>query len=234
MNAISAESSVPAATRSSVVTRLLNLFVSPSAVFEEVTAEPSTPLNWLLPVGLVCLSGLAVLYAVGPDHPSGTAITPLLEAGKIVPEQATHLKDHWQTVSGTVLCLATLVGTVWSALVLWLVGRVILQSRFGFEKALEVAGLTGGILVLGGVVTALLIAATGDPSARPALSLLCPSLPLDSRLRAALSVCDVFHLWATSVLAIGLARLSGATVKEATFWVFGYWFAVRAAFVLLS
>jgi hypothetical protein len=158
----------------------------------------------------------------------------LLEAGKITQEQAALLKGHWQSVSGIVVCLAILAGTFWSAFILWVMGRVFLQCQFAFGKALEVAGLSGTILVLGAVVTALLIAATGDASARPALSLLCLDLPPGSRLRATLAVCDCFQLWAIAVLAAGLSKLSGATFKEAAFWVFGYWTGVRAALVGLA
>jgi hypothetical protein len=45
---------------------------------------------------------------------------------------------------------------------------------------------------------------------------------------------NFFHLWTTTVLAIGLSRLSGVTFKESAFWVFGYWLVARVALILLA
>jgi hypothetical protein len=80
----------------------------------------------------------------------------------------------------------------------------------------------------------LLAAATGEASARPALSLLCLKLPQESMLRTACGLLDCTHLWATGVLAIGLSKLAGVTFKESAFWVFGYWFVARGALALLG
>lgn len=117
---------------------------------------------------------------------------------------------------------------------LWFIGRVFLKTRFPFLKALEVVGLTGIILLLGIVVTGLLIAATGDATAHPSLSLLAGKLNPSHGLRKVLDLFNLFHLWTTAVLAVGLSRLTGVTFKEAAFWVFGYWLLARIALVLLA
>ena len=96
------------------------------------------------------------------------------------------------------------------------------------------AGLSGTILVLGLVVTGLLSLAAGDPSARPALSLLFSKLPQGNSLRAVSEVLNCFYLWTTAVLAIGLSRVSGVSFKESVFWVFGYWVVVRIGLILLA
>jgi hypothetical protein len=113
-------------------------------------------------------------------------------------------------------------------------GRVFLKSSFKFSKALEVAGLSATILALGTVVTGLLTLAIGDPLARPALSLVCSKLAPDNPLLALAGVFNVFHLWSTGVLAIGLARLARVSVKEAGFWVFGFWVIARMTLNILS
>jgi hypothetical protein len=118
--------------------------------------------------------------------------------------------------------------------VLWFIGRVFLKTRFSFLKALEVVGLTGIILLLGTVVTGLLIAATGDTLAHPSLSLFAAKLDPSHSLRKVLDLFNLFHLWSTAVLAVGLSRLTGVTFKEAAFWVFGYWLLVRIALIILA
>jgi hypothetical protein len=223
-----------AARPTSLGARLLNLFVSPALVFDEVTVAPPRAVNWLVPTLLVCLSGLAVLGSTTSPEQTAAAIQQLLDAGTITQDQAASLTLHWQNVSGLALCLGAFIGTFWSAFVLWFIGHVFLKCRFGFIKALEVAGLTATILVLGTVVTGLLVAALGDASARPALSLLLFKLAPDSPIRVAFGVLDCFHLWTTGVLAVGLSRLTGVSLKETAFWVFGYWVGVRITLILLA
>ena len=103
-----------------------------------------------------------------------------------------------------------------------------MRTHFSYLKALEVVSLTGSVAALGAIVTILLIAATGNTAVRPALSLLTGSN------QDSLQALNVFHLWATAVLAIGLSKLSGASFREAAFWVFGYWLVARMGLILLS
>jgi hypothetical protein len=220
--------------RTSLGAKLLNLFVSPALVFEEVIVAPPKLINWLVPTVLVCLSGLAVLDTTNSPERTAAAIQQLLDAGTVSQEQAAALTVHWRSVSRIALCLAAFLGTFWSAFVLWFIGRVFLKCRFGFMKALEVAGLAATILVLGTIVTGFLVSAVGETSARPALSLLLFKLAPDNLTRVALGVLDCFNLWTTGVLAIGLSKLTGASVTEAGFWVFGYWIAVRIALMVLA
>jgi hypothetical protein len=221
-------------TCTSLGAKLLNLFVTPALVFDEVTKAPPRVVNWLVPTVLVCLSGLAVLDPTTSPERTAASIGQLLDAGTITQDQAAALNVHWQSVSRIAMCLGAFLGTFWSAFVLWFIARIFLKCRFGYIKALELAGLTGTILVLGTVVTALLVTALGDASARPALSLLLFKLAPDNPIRAAFGAVDCFHLWATGVLAIGLSRLTGVSLKETAFWVFGYWVVARIALILLA
>jgi hypothetical protein len=117
--------------------------------------------------------------------------------------------------------------------VLWFIGRVFLKARFSYRKTLEVSGLAGMILVLGTVVTGLLIAASGDGAAQPALSLFAPKLDPSQPVRRLLDMLNFFHLWSTTVVAIGLSRLGGVSFKEAAFLVFGFWLVARGALLCL-
>jgi hypothetical protein len=227
-------SATPVPTPTSLGAKLLNLFVCPSLVFEEVSAGPGRPANWLVPTALACLSGLLVLETTTDAQQTAATLGQLVGAGKITHELATTLTAHWQMISGAATCLASFVGTFWSAFVLWFIGRVFLKSRFPFRKALEVAALSGTVLVLGLVVTALLALALGNASARPALSLLVLNLDPSNRVRALGELSNCFYLWTTVVLAIGLARLSRVTFKESAFWVFGYWLFARLSLILLA
>jgi hypothetical protein len=160
-------------------------------------------------------------------------IRQLASAATFSQEQMETLSGVWPLVSSLSVCLAAFIGTFWSALVLWLIGRVFLKVRFSYLKTLEVVGLTGILLVLGAIVTSLLIASSGNAAARPSLSLLAAKLSAGP-MRQVLDTLNIFHLWTTTVLAVGLSKLSGVSFKEAAFWVFGYWLFIRIALIILS
>jgi hypothetical protein len=213
---------------------MLNLFVSPKIVFEEIVNSPSSPRNWLAPTILACASSVFALEATTAPGRISAVIGGLLDSGSVNQIQAAALMAHWHAVSRFATCAGVFAGTLWSASALWLIGRFLLGRKFTFAKALEVVGLTSTILILGGLVTGLLAMAVGDPTAQPALSLFCSKLDPANPIRAISEILNVFHLWAASVLAIGLARLSGVMVFEAGFWVFGFWIVARMALVILS
>ncbi len=167
--------------------------------------------------------------AVRPEDPTVAATSAAgAEAAKLA------LAARLQLLFALTTVLAVFIGTGWSALVLWGIGRVFLKVRFSYWKATEVVALTGSIVILGTVVTALLRAAMFDATVHPALSLLVSRLPAEHGVRVAFGVFDLFHLWATGVLAIGLSRLSGASFKECAFWVFGYWLVLKLGLLVLA
>ena len=214
--------------------KLLDIFVSPGEVFDEVVASKRNLANWRVPTLLACLTGVVLLQAASPAAQTVAAIEELIQ-GKIVSvAQGQKMLGGWQVLSILTTCFGTFVGTIWSAFVIWFIGRVFLKSRFPFLKALEVVGLTGLILVLGSVVTQLLIVLSGDPATRPSLGLFAGKMASSTALRELLNLMNVFHLWSAAVLAVGLSKLSGAGFKESAFWVFGYWIALRVALIILG
>ena len=212
--------------------KLLNVLVCPADVFEEVVATPRNHSNWRLPTLLVCLTGMILVGATTTGEHTAAAVSGLIDTGTISRMDSEQLAGNWKLGSRFAVCLGAFVGTTWSAFVLWFMGRVFLKVRFPFFKALEVVGLTGVILVLESVMTMLLVLAADNTSARPALSLLAGSTAT-GKVEAMLSLANVFYLWMTATLAIGLSKLSGVSVKEAAFWVFGYWIVLRLALVIL-
>src|SRR3974390_1317933 len=218
----------------SLVAKLLNMFVSPGDVFDEILAQSIRPAAWIVPTLLVVFASLFLLAASTTPEQTSAAIRHLVEAGRISPGDTAAVTNRWLSISAITICVSALVGTLWSAFMLWGIGRFFLKAAFRFSKALEVVGLTGMILVLGTIVTTLLILASGNPAARPALSLLVLGLNQESTLRAALDIFNVFYLWSTAVLAIGLSRLAGVSLKESAFWAFGYWLVLRIGLILLG
>lgn len=224
----------PSASPTSVREKLSSIFVSPTDVFDEVIASSSNFANWRIPTLLVCLISIISLQMANSLTPSSATIGNLTQTGTISPAQTHALAGVWPLISALLVCAATFIGTCWSAFVIWAIGRLFLRVRFSYLKALEIVGLTGIISVLGTVATILLIAVSGDTDARPAFSLLAAKLDHTRPFYQILETLNLFHLWSTSVLAIGLSRLCNVTFKEAAFWVFGYWIAARIVLITLQ
>jgi len=214
--------------------KLLNIFVSPGEVFEEVVASPPKPACWLVPTLLVCLTALIALLVAPVKEQRAAELRHLLETGAIVSSETGRLFSRLLPAAVLTVATSSVAGTFWSAFVLWCIGRMFLKTRFRYRKAMEVVGLTGMILALGTIVTALLIAATGDAAARPALSLLAGQSNTGNKVYSGLEAMNFFHLWAATVLGVGLSKLARVSFNEAAFWVFGYWVALRVALILLA
>ena len=222
----------PAAT--SLAARLLDLFVSPSEVFEQVVAEEVNLANWRVPMLLACLAGVVLLRVTAIDDQAAVAIQQLTGTAKASAGRGEAMAGGWKILSSLAVCFGAVAGSLWSAFVVWLIGRCFLNVRFSYLKTLEIVGLTSIILVLGSIVTCLLIALSGDTAARPSLSLFGANRSSTMALRTVLDSMSVFHIWTTTILAIGLSKLSGVSFKESAFWVFGYWLGCRMALVILA
>jgi hypothetical protein len=218
----------------SLFSRLTNMLVSPGYVFDEVARSPHRVFNWVLPIVLVSLASLLLLASATNKQQVSDQIRGLVNNETITSAQAEKMSSTWDRSSVLAVLSTAVTGTFWSALVIWSIGRFLLKSPFSLFKGLEVVGLAGVIVAVGALITAALVGALGDAAARPALSLFASQAPADAPLRLVLDVFNVFHLWTTTVLAIGLSRLSRVSLKEASFWVFGYWVVARIALTVLS
>ena len=213
---------------------LLNIFVSPGEVFEEVVTFRPKPACWLVPTLLVCLTAIISLMVAPVREQRAAEVRQMVETGVIASSDAGKLARRLLSAAALTVATSAVAGTFWSAFVLWFMGRMFLRTRFPFWKSMEVVGLTGMILALGSIVTGLLIAATGDVAARPALSIFMgPSNP-GNKVYAWLEAMNVFHLWAATVQSAGLSKLARVSFNEAAFWVFGYWVGLRIAMICLS
>jgi hypothetical protein len=214
--------------------KLLNVFVSPGEVFEEVVASPPKPACWLVPTLFVCFTAIISLLVAPVRERRAAEVRQLAESGAIVSSDTGKLSSRLLPEAALTVATSAVAGTFWSAFVLWFIGRMFLKTRFPFWKSIEVVGLTGMILALGTLLTALLIAATGDTAARPALSIFVGQSNPGNKVYAGLAAIHFFHLWTATVLSVGLSKLARVSLSEAAFWVFGYWVALRLALIWLA
>jgi hypothetical protein len=125
---------------------LLDIFVSPGDLFDEIIAAPLNLANWRVPTLLVCFVTIISVQLAIPSAQSAVTIHNLPEAGTLSTAQTQAFAGAWPLLSALFICATTFAGTCWAAFVLWFIGRFFLKVRFPYFKALEVVGLTGSIL----------------------------------------------------------------------------------------
>jgi hypothetical protein len=222
----------------SLLARLLNMLAIPGRVFEEVIPARHRVLNWLVPAllaGAVGATG-AVLVASQPEFQQAVRerqermVEKQVEAGKLSRAEADSSLQWLQRLAEpNTLKLLGALGAVlggltrvcWWGLVLWALGRWLLRAEVGLPKAIEIAGLSSMILVVGAVASLALVTQTGESG----LKWIAPEdagAP-GGRARALFWISSLFEIWFLAVISNGLARLTQTSFLRAAFCVLGYW-----------
>lgn len=239
----------------SLPARLMNVFAVPGEVFEEVRASSHSVANWLVPVAIACVVGVASVIIVFSQPAIQQQIREKqvaalekkfdkeVQAGRMTKEQEEKALETMERfmgptimkISGSVsFMFYSFVRVFFWGLVLWLVGRWILKVQFDYLKGVEVAGLAMMIGVLGTLVSLLLRVNFSNPAASPSLALTVGEFDEKNMLHVLLAMVNLFDLWQVGVMGVGLARLAGAAFVRATLPVLVVWTAVSLALGTLS
>jgi Yip1 domain len=230
--------------------RLVNVFVSPSEVFDEVKASPPNAANWWVPLTLGII--ISVIYVMvvfsqpavvqSMKDAQEKKMQQQVDAGKMTrqqADQALEMIDKWMgpsmiKVFGIIgVCVTQPVMLFFVAFVMWLLGRWVMPARFDYMKAVEMVGLATMIAVVGGIVSMLVAVIYGNPSMTPGPVLLVSHYDPSNRVHAVLSALNLVTLWYVAVVAIGLSRLSGSSFLKAAAWTFAVWAILALVPVLI-
>jgi hypothetical protein len=238
----------------SLAARLLNVFAIPGEVFEVVKASRFRVWNWLLPALLSVLVGMVTIsvlmsqpsvqrLVVARSEQQAKALDQQVKAGKITRADANQVQAATRIITDPVtlktmgFTAAALIGVVrvfWWAFILWLLGRLFLKVRFGYLKALEVAGLGLMISVLGGIVMLLLTVNLNKMFGSPGLALVVADFDAARKSPLLVGATTVFSFWLVGVLSVGLAKLAGVPFLRAAWFVFAVWVIQESFFMLVQ
>ena len=243
-------SGVPPTAATSLAGRLFNVYAAPGDVFDEIKAAPPSTANWLVPALLSAFVGvLATIILFSQPaiiqqlhEQQAKTFDDQVNAGKMTRDQADQAEamigkftgPATLMISGSISAVISAFARVfWWALVLWLLGLVFLKTKLDYLKAVEVAGLASMIVVLGTIVTLLLSVSLGKITA-PSLALCVGNFSAKNPLHLTLAAMNLFALWLTGVLAVGLSRLTGARFSKALLLTGGFWLVMQFCFILLA
>ena len=240
----------PSQAPTSLAARLFNVFAEPGNVFTEVKTSSPAASNWLVPMVCAAVAGMLSIFIlfsqpaiVQQIHEQQTkAFDDQVKAGKMTQAQADQAEAIAEKFAGPTgikifgsisAVVFSFVQVFWWALVLWLLGLLFLKVKFPYSKALEVAGLATMISVLGTIVT-LLISVTLGKAINPSLAFFLKDFDPKNIVHLALAAVDLFSLWLTAVMAVGLSRLAGVTFSRALVGTAGYWLAFQLFVIALK
>jgi Yip1 domain len=232
-------SAPPAATppgvESSLLSRLLNVFVSPGEVFDEVKASPGKSSNWVVPLVLSILVGMVGAYIMfsqprvlqSVKDGMDAQFEKSIKAGAMKRQDADRIEEmtlkimKYGAPAGAIF--ANVIALFLTAAVVFLVGRFAFKAPVNFMPVLEVTGLSNMVNLLGAIVMVLLVVIYGGLGMTPGPILLVGHFDPQSKLHLILSNLNIIALWYVAVLGLGLSRLTGTSWLKSTLWTFCLW-----------
>jgi hypothetical protein len=226
--------------------RLLNVFTTPGEVFDGLKAGRSHVTNWLAPMVLWICIGVAATLVVFSQEAVVYQLRQQQE--RVLEKKLSHLpreqRDQAMQMaerfsSPTILKVigsvsVVFVTPVWFfgvGLALWLVGRFILKGSLEYLQAVELCGLAGMIWVLGTIIWVPLVIITGNINSNLGPMLLVHEFDPTNLAHLFLASLNVITFWYISVLALGLARLTGVSWLKAGLWLFIPYAVLKSALI---
>lgn len=227
----------------------MNVFAAPGDVFAEVKISSPCAANWLVPVLLSCLVGVAAVWVMFSqdtilhqlEEQRDRALDKKVEQmPKEQQEQVRQTAEKFSSPTllktlGTLGAVAGSFGSLFTiALVVWALGRLAFKTGFPYLQAVEVCGLASMISVLNGVVTTLLVVGMGTVYVSPGPALLIREPDPTNKLHLLAAACNVITVWYIGVLAVGLGKLGGTSAWKAFAWLFGLWAIFRVGLIAMG
>jgi hypothetical protein len=223
----------------SLGTTITDVFASPSEVFQSLKGTAPTPKLWVVPLiamFLVVALITVMLFTnetlkVEMKDVQNKAMQTKVEQGKLTQEQADQAESRMDSMGEMMIVFGIIGAAIFicayyfgGALFLWLSNKTILKSTVGYGKYLELYGIASWIGVLGSIIAALMMVGLGTMTATPSAALaVLGSYNSTSNFHKLLSAINIFSIWETAVIGIGLSKLSGKSTGAGMGVAFALW-----------
>lgn len=206
--------------------KLINIFVSPSRVFQALAAKPT----WILPMVVISLY-VPILQSITFSSDQGREamrqeIMKNPQASKMTEEQM----DRYLNATKYFIPASTLVAipllTFVAAGIVYFLMSILLGGESTYKQTLSAWTHTGLIGLVGAGVQTGLIFLKGSLTANTTLAAFLPFLEESSFLYKLLQGFDLFVIWQLAVLSIGMGMLSKVGTRKAATAIFSAFFVV--------
>ena len=240
MDQAQATSATAPSVPSSLGTRMMNVFTAPGELYTEVARTPFQNSSWLVPYLVSLVMAIIFTYALYANETLRHQIYDMqiqgmqkaVEEGKMTEAQLEQVRERME---GTGPVLFMLIGGLTSivflsafffgaVLFLWLATRFGLKAPVSFVKVMETYGLASFIGILGMIVALLTMYAFDSMRATPSAALaILSSFDHTNKLHSFLSQLNIFTLWETALVGVGVSKLSGKSIGIGMGVAFGLW-----------
>ncbi|MBM4169100.1 MAG: hypothetical protein FJ215_08085 [Ignavibacteria bacterium] len=227
--------------------RIANVLVEPSEAFNDIFDASAKTRVWLYPLVLSLLLVPVWNYVILNDELLSKQVYELrqkqfrttagtmrgMNDGSATSEESTtRLRFRRLFVMFSILGISKEIVYFFGAVFfLSLFGRVFLHIKTTFHDSFALYGLSMWIDILGSIIALLMVKAFGSLSAKPtAAALFFSTYDPSITIHRILTEFNFFSVWQSSVIGIGLAKLSGKKRLVAVSLVVSGW----ALWVLIS
>ncbi len=235
---------------SSFMTRMTNVFASPTELFSELTVTKAQTSSWLMPYIILALLAIVSTYVVYNNSTLRQQIYDMQEQGykkavaeqKMTQEQADQISEKVES-SGPGMFMAFGAGfqiitisamMFLGALVYWAAAKIVLKFSGDYSKILELFGLASVVGILGTIVTLIMMNLMNSMVATPSAGVfLLGSFDPMNKAHKLLAQINIFTLWQTGFIGWGMAKISGKSTGTGLGISYGLWAVWTLAISLL-
>lgn len=203
--------------------RFVALFTSPKALFEHLEQRPT----WLVPLLVTTLFVIAYLLVLWNPVMFPSMMARMEEQGS--PEKAVDFMTKYGLFVTLIPgILASLIGVLVTALIVWGVGGFLLGGKMNYRQALSLVSHTGLIALpmLAVMLPLALVSKTSQVSVGPGMM-----FPMETAegyggrfISLAVSSIDVFKFWQVALTALGVSVMARVARSKATVALFVTYF----------
>lgn len=233
-------------TQAGITSRMLDVIAAPADAFDGLKSAESRISFWLIPVLISALIGMVCSYLLLSQEWSLQQIRDqqhkamqkkfdkMIAEGKMTREAADQSMEAAEKFTGGFVKIMGLVGpwvfslalVLWYAFLAWLLGSKILKGKFGYGKALEIAGIALTIAIVEGIVRSLLCFAMGNIQATPSPALFIKEIDPTSRIPGLMGLPNPFTFWHMAILAVGISKVGSIPWARVFTWLFITWLVI--------
>jgi hypothetical protein len=214
-----------AAEELSLFARLVRVFYAPAQSFAAVLGR-ETAHDWLLPVLLTCLVGLAAHHLTLDIVANAEAPQIRRQLEQMDQERRQQYErsvemlraQGWAMIPVGLFTSLVVVGGLLMVLARWPFG-----AEVGFRQMLVVKGYATLVVAVEWLARTALILATGNPLVHTGLGAFVPQAMEQTFAGKVLIGVNFFDLWQIGVLGIGLGTMASVPAKRAFFALLALW-----------